>query len=335
VRFGACAIIALAVGGACYSPAIHEGAPCDDSHGCPSSQICDPSTHTCRFETSGGDGGACAAGYELVDGTCADVDECARASDDCSGDATCTNEPGTFSCACKPGYVGDGRTCSRACATVLLFADCPAPNSSCPTLTAAIAASAAAAELGLQVTAVPTADEPAFQAMVDAGGFDLLIFDVARVQITADTASRVASWVNGGGRAVVSFWNLDDVVAATMRSALAVDTVASPTIPLDVHRDPASPVDLFAYKHVLPSPLTFNNVMADDGDELALTGAGFFAARQPTVTGNGAIAVTRDERAITLGFLPIGLVAKGDTDGDGTPDVHELYANLIAYACSK
>jgi hypothetical protein len=55
------------------------------------------------------------AGYAEDGGACVDVDECASAStsNGCSPDAVCTNHPGTFSCACKPGYLGDGGTCAN------------------------------------------------------------------------------------------------------------------------------------------------------------------------------------------------------------------------------
>lgn len=43
----------------------------------------------------------------------ADVDECTSPDlNDCSGNATCTNTPGPgFSCSCKDGFSGDGKTC--------------------------------------------------------------------------------------------------------------------------------------------------------------------------------------------------------------------------------
>lgn len=40
-----------------------------------------------------------------------DVDECILGTHDCLADnATCTNTYGTYSCACNPGYEGDGKT---------------------------------------------------------------------------------------------------------------------------------------------------------------------------------------------------------------------------------
>ena len=42
-----------------------------------------------------------------------DVDECAMIStNDCSANADCTNTVGSFNCTCKPGFTGDGNTCS-------------------------------------------------------------------------------------------------------------------------------------------------------------------------------------------------------------------------------
>ena len=41
-----------------------------------------------------------------------DVNECAIGTDNCHADATCTNKPGTFTCACNSGFSGNGVTCS-------------------------------------------------------------------------------------------------------------------------------------------------------------------------------------------------------------------------------
>ncbi|PAA53474.1 hypothetical protein BOX15_Mlig002622g1, partial [Macrostomum lignano] len=54
----------------------------------------------------------CNRGYK-GDGvrTCVDIDECSMGIHDCSPNATCTNNPGSFTCACKNGYAGNGKTC--------------------------------------------------------------------------------------------------------------------------------------------------------------------------------------------------------------------------------
>ena len=42
-----------------------------------------------------------------------DINECADdLSNNCDINAACTNIPGSFSCACSPGYTGDGVTCN-------------------------------------------------------------------------------------------------------------------------------------------------------------------------------------------------------------------------------
>ena len=42
-----------------------------------------------------------------------DVDECTFGTHDCddSSRANCTNTEGSFICECKPGYIGDGKSC--------------------------------------------------------------------------------------------------------------------------------------------------------------------------------------------------------------------------------
>ena len=57
--------------------------------------------------------------------TILDINECAEGSEEgsaegsteleginnCSKNGTCTNKPGSFSCACNPGFIGNGVTC--------------------------------------------------------------------------------------------------------------------------------------------------------------------------------------------------------------------------------
>ncbi len=41
-----------------------------------------------------------------------DIDECMQGTHNCSTLADCSNTVGGFSCQCRPGYVGDGVSCS-------------------------------------------------------------------------------------------------------------------------------------------------------------------------------------------------------------------------------
>jgi len=40
-----------------------------------------------------------------------DIDECGTDTAGCSSAASCTNNEGSFTCACNAGYSGDGFTC--------------------------------------------------------------------------------------------------------------------------------------------------------------------------------------------------------------------------------
>jgi cysteine-rich repeat protein len=69
----------------------------------------DPSAAVGDFECP------CNAGYTgngRASGTgCTDVDECANDEDNCAAEATCTNTVASYTCACNPGFDGDGETC--------------------------------------------------------------------------------------------------------------------------------------------------------------------------------------------------------------------------------
>ena len=42
-----------------------------------------------------------------------DIDECVTGLANCSVNAECINSIGSFNCTCRPGYTGDGFTCSQ------------------------------------------------------------------------------------------------------------------------------------------------------------------------------------------------------------------------------
>merc|ERR1719361_2484313 len=46
------------------------------------------------------------------------MDECTDDLHDCHADADCTNNPGEFDCACKPGYEDDGGGDGRSCLNI-------------------------------------------------------------------------------------------------------------------------------------------------------------------------------------------------------------------------
>ena len=48
-----------------------------------------------------------------------DADECGLGIDECAVNADCLNTPGSYTCRCKDGYTGDGKTCEGG--SMLIF----------------------------------------------------------------------------------------------------------------------------------------------------------------------------------------------------------------------
>ncbi|MBI1825238.1 MAG: hypothetical protein HY287_04485 [Planctomycetes bacterium] len=72
---------------------------------------CDSAT-TCSGRASCKDNDSCFCDRGWSGSDCSkDIDECANGTARCDANATCTNTPGGFTCACDTGSVGDGFTC--------------------------------------------------------------------------------------------------------------------------------------------------------------------------------------------------------------------------------
>jgi hypothetical protein len=224
------------------------------------------------------------------------------------------------------------------CTTALLYNDCdPALDANCASIPEPLRSDDAAAALGIGVLYGGNNNQVAFRSLFDAGGFDVIVFESSSRDVDVDTATRLATWVQGGGKIVFSFWDLDnETVGPGLRAALELTTTGSFDTPRSVHTGASAAVDFFDRVETFPSPLGFSNIGIDDGDELATT-TGLVSATFTSATGPGAIVVTNGGNAVVFGFLPIELVYAlvRDGDSDGKPDVEELYTNALGYLCGS
>ena len=53
-----------------------------------------------------------------------DVDECKVSESFCDVNADCNNTRGSYRCLCKPGFTGDGKTCSGTSALYVYLITC-------------------------------------------------------------------------------------------------------------------------------------------------------------------------------------------------------------------
>lgn len=87
----------------CTCESGYEGAECATSTMCDANEYV--SSHAC-VECAQGFSRAAGDPASGPDTTCTDINECD--GEPCHADATCTNTPGSFTCACNAGYIGDG-----------------------------------------------------------------------------------------------------------------------------------------------------------------------------------------------------------------------------------
>ena len=93
---------------------------CDD-RSCPANQKCILSTtNDCE----------CKKGFEIDDeisNLCEDIDECLL-NHGCDANSICSNLDGTYTCSCKKGYFGDGKSCQQGSCTKAI---CDSLNEKC------------------------------------------------------------------------------------------------------------------------------------------------------------------------------------------------------------
>lgn len=95
----------------CEKSPCRKGTFCLNQIGTYSCNKCPSECKTCRSQSECID---CIKGYELVDGKCVDIDECADGAICTGANERCANLPGSYRCVCKEGFRQNQGVCVPA-----------------------------------------------------------------------------------------------------------------------------------------------------------------------------------------------------------------------------
>lgn len=165
------------------------------------------------------------------------------------------------------------------------------------------------------------ATSPTFGTLLGGSTWDLVVVDCPST--TPPDWTPLIDYVNGGGRAIMSFWDLDNDSGsgdAALPGAFDVSVSSSISSPQDVYRWETGHA-VFNTPNLLGDLTGLSDGWADDGDRLnAINGAEALAGFTATATaGEAAIVLGNGGRTIYNGFLFDELIS------------HEIIANEVGY----
>ncbi|MCA8959215.1 MAG: hypothetical protein KDC38_01830 [Planctomycetes bacterium] len=162
--------------------------------------------------------------------------------------------------------------------------------------------------------------------------WDIVVLEASLNTITANVADATAAYIAAGGRAILSYWDLDGSSLATSATTLRDAFSIAGTLDFTT----AMPVNAWDETHPLWTSPSFvsssiavdNQLYADNGDFLepaagAYSVAGFSAAPFP---GQAAVVIGSNERTIANGFLFANM--------DPT-EASDLAGNQLQYLASR
>ena len=163
------------------------------------------------------------------------------------------------------------------------------------------------------------------------GGFDLIVVDAPNAPLPAGLDAKLIDWMKGGGRLILSHWQLDLQPALTAELGV---TATKYNVVRPIYKN-ASGVDLFSTPASVPSPINgTGTTFGVHGFTFAVAAPSALAGRVDSDSGDGSIAITHGGKVIVNGFLPADF-ANVDSDADGKTDVQELFENELTYVRSK
>ncbi len=201
---------------------------------------------------------------------------------------------------------------------VLVYWDFYADRSQVPAVVAAEALGHVVTDTNVDVT---------FYALIDGGGFDLVVADRYFDFDPIAGGERLADRIDLNEKTIVSVWNLQDAVS--LKTALGV-SAGIINFPPDIVTDAAAPVD-FMTGLALPVLAIAPDLYDPNGQRFSLLGDGWIAQRDNNaVSGDAVMAVTNDDTSVVIGWESYDFRG-ADGDADGIFDMMELFQSLIGW----
>ncbi|MBI5490070.1 MAG: putative metal-binding motif-containing protein [Deltaproteobacteria bacterium] len=171
-------------------------------------------------------------------------------------------------------------------------------------------------------------NDASLSAQLSSGTWDLVIVDEYYYDLTPTTMDQLNAHVLAGRALIFSYWDLFLYSGHALLSTAGVALSLSYSSPPPIYRWITSP--LFTTPNAVPDISGYTDTCNTDGQYLIVSSATAHAGYAPfPFPSQAALTVNSSSRMILNGFMP--QIVSQNADGDGKPDMVELYENEIDF----